>query len=609
MKLTRYTLLFVALVLSQQALAQRDTTRSSYNESVYVQGDFKPVIEKSFKLNVAPSIVDTAETMKHSFTYGITPQRITSIFNPSRLGYVKISEPPQRLYNNYIRLGMGNYWTPMADLYYNSTRSKTLNYGARLYHQSSWGKIGKAADPDSLPSPSFYGKNHFSTTDLSLFGKYILKQNHQFSADFDYANDYNMYYGFSDSTLFARTAGVHDSLDKALYGIVYNDVNFRVGAKSLNTDLNKFGYDANVSVGNLWGRYGMSELNYSLDGTVHYGFPFLKQSKGIAYLRLGFDGWNTRSTPKYSEDSVWQMPYQYMPIVANTYSYLDTTYSASRYILRANPYIDFIFRRFQVHAGVKLDFDKFSYVDSLRFCPFPEVILTTNFMDDALNISFGLTGDLEANDWNRIRLINPYVAPFALERATKHWDVYGHMRLTFSKKLELNVRAQLSQIKDDLNFALDTTYQLSNVFQTDFVTYTRAMLGADFTFVNDEMISLTLGGHYYGYISDEDLRYRPNWDASIKANINYKDKVRAHLEGLLLGRMTGEWNDVNQENDVLPIRTGLNLEVEYLHTRALSFFVKLDNILCQRYFYWSNYPSQRLNAMLGLTYTIPTKRH
>lgn len=602
----KISILIVAL-LPLLHLSAQDTTYNSYNESVYVQGDFKPVIEKSFKLSFAPSITDTTETMKHSFSYGITPQRITSVFMPARLAPTKITDRPQRLYNNYMRLGMGNYWSPLADLYYHSTQSKNLNYGARLYHESSWGKIGKAADPDSLPSPTYYGRNHFSNTGLSLFGKYILKNNHQFCADLDYSNDYSMFYGFSDSTLFAANGLLHDSLNSKDYGMSYNDVKLRLGAKSLNTDLNKFGYEANAALGNMWGRYGMSELYGNVDGTVHYGFPFLKQSKGIAYLHLGWQGWSSRFTPSYGKDSVWQMPYLYAP--AATASYLDTTYASGRQILRANPYVDFLFHRFQVHAGAKLDFDKFSYVDSLRFCPFLDVILSTNFMDDALNISLGAVGDLDANDWNAIRLVNPYVMPNAEERATKHWDFFGHMRLTFSKKLELNARVQLSQIKDDLNFKLNRDYQLHNVYMTDYVTYTQATVGANLTFVNDEASSIDLGGHYYGYVtSDTDpLLYRPNWDASLKLNINYKDKVRMHLEGLLIGKMTGDMNLTSSENDILPMRTGVSAEVEYLHTRALSFFAKFDNILCQRYFLWSNYPSQRINVMLGLTYTIPTR--
>ena len=52
---------------------------------------------------------------------------------------------------------------------------------------------------------------------------------------------------------------------------------------------------------------------------------------------------------------------------------------------------------------------------------------------------------------------------------------------------------------------------------------------------------------------------------------------------------------------------GVNAEVEYRHNRALSFFLKMDNLAFQRYYFWANYPSQRGLFILGLTYTIPHK--
>ena len=57
----------------------------------------------------------------------------------------------------------------------------------------------------------------------------------------------------------------------------------------------------------------------------------------------------------------------------------------------------------------------------------------------------------------------------------------------------------------------------------------------------------------------------------------------------------------------LPLRYGMNFEFEYRHNKALSAFLKIDNLLFQRYYYWQNYPSQRALFTLGITYTIPTK--
>ena len=71
------------------------------------------------------------------------------------------------------------------------------------------------------------------------------------------------------------------------------------------------------------------------------------------------------------------------------------------------------------------------------------------------------------------------------------------------------------------------------------------------------------------------------------------------MEAQLLGKMQAD------QGEVLPMRYGINAEVEYRHNRALSFFLKMDNLAFQRYYYWAHYPSQRGLFIGGLTYTIP----
>ncbi len=133
----------VALMLGAVALAQ-DTVNGVYNERVVVVGSFKPVLEETQKVNVAPAITDTAPQLQHNFSYQITPKRLTSLFVPTRIKAARvIGEPTTRLYNNYLKLGLGNYWSPLLEAYYNSTRNKTMTYRGYLNHRSSWGTTGR----------------------------------------------------------------------------------------------------------------------------------------------------------------------------------------------------------------------------------------------------------------------------------------------------------------------------------------------------------------------------------------------------------------------------------------------------------------------------------
>ena len=103
------------------------------------------------------------------------------------------------------------------------------------------------------------------------------------------------------------------------------------------------------------------------------------------------------------------------------------------------------------------------------------------------------------------------------------------------------------------------------------------------------------------------MYYRPDFDAALAATVNYNDKVIGRAEFQTLGRMpyTTVKDAAGADSTLfLPMRLGLNLEVEYRHNKALSFFLKFDNLLFQRYFYWQNYPSYRGLCLVGLTYTL-----
>lgn len=560
-----------------------------YNESVVVRGSYRPVIDKSEKINFPAVITDTLGRMEHTFTYGITPTRLKSLYEPTRIKAARIvGEPATKLYNNYIRIGMGNYWSPLADLYWSSTRDRKKTYGIRLNHRSSW---------DRIPC---YGKNHFGETDITLFGKYIVAEKLQLSSDISYLHDHNLYYGFRDSYLHDHGLIVRDSIPISDLRASYNIATWNLGLKNMQLDPNKLGFAADIRLSDLWTVWGQNEFNLNAAGDIHYGFNIADKYKGVAFLRAELDGY----THIHREDSL--MPYGY--------TYVDSvpdTVRGYRAIVKLNPYADFMLGGLQFHAGLTVGWDAFSNDTATIFRITPDVVLSKSLLKDALVVSLGATGGLDANNWNTIRQINPYVGPGAEQRATLHYDFSLHARWTLSRKIEANAEVAYQILRDDLTFRRDPDYTLNNVFRPLYLDDNRLTLGGTVTFVNDEMLTLMAGGHYYlyTYVGSQDttlrlpyrMPYRPDWDALVSARVNYHDKWLFYLEGSLLGRMLGE------DSEIMPLRYGVAAEVEYRHNRALSFFLKMDNLAFQRYYYWSNYPSQRGLFIVGLTYTIPHK--
>lgn len=618
MKISKiFAVLMAVNFVAAGVIAHAQADSNVYNERVVVTSRYKPVVDESTKINVAPSITDTASTLTKSFTYDITTRRLTSLYEPSRIKAARIiGEPATKLYNNYLRLGMGNYWSPLAELYFNSLRSQNKTFGVSATHHSSWGTIGR---PDTLaPSASHYGQAPFSLTDINAFGKLITNNSLQLSADFGYQNDFNRYYGFSDSTLFDVKHMLRDSVERSSYNAVYNLAQLNFGLKTLNTDLNALGYEANVSVKDLWATYSQNELNFNFDGNIHYGFTLAQKYKGVAYLHLVYEGFLQNFNPidlPFGHDGM---------LAANLLNRDDSTgksvLAASDFknLYKANPYLDFIFNGLQIHAGAVVAVDAFND-KSGKVHLYPDASVSKSFFNQLLVATLAAEGNIDANSWNVIRQVNPYIAPNSLARATSHYDLSARVRLNFSKKLDLNLYGVYSSLNDDLSFCLDDRYQLGNVFKPVYDSLTRIKVGGNFVFLNDEMLRLELKGNYYIYKNkltdfregqevELPLFYRPNFDAGIAATINYNNKVFGRLEFQALGRSLYAVETSSDGTDTalyLPMRYGVNLEVEYRHNKALSFFLKADNLCFQRYFYWQNYPSYRGLFLLGLTYTIP----
>lgn len=573
-------------IFNFQSSISQAQEKDAYNESVVVKGSYRPVIEQQTKLTFPAVVTDSLGRFEHDYSYSISPSRLKALYEPSRIKAARIiGEPATKLYNNYIRLGFGNYWTPLADLYWSSTRDKKKTYGIRINHLSSWDKL-----PD-------YGPNHFGNTDVTLFGKYIVADKLQLSTDLGYEHDHNLYYGFTDSTLQAVLGVPRDSISTKDYRASYNVATWNFGLRNMQLDPKKLGYAVDVHLSDLWGVYGQNEFNANIGGDIHYGFNIKDKYKGIAYLRLEWDHYNN-IIPDGSN-----MPLGYLTGALTS----DTTGAD---ILKVNPYVDFIFRGLQFRTGLTMVAEKYTGLATPSPKFYPDVTVTKKLMKDRLVLSLAAIGGLDAVSLNSLRQINPYISPnFSTNMGTSHYDFVGHARWTLSKKLEANAEVSYSLLDNDYVFALDPAYSLDNVYWIIALSDNRLTAGGNITFVNDEMLTLRAGGHYYHYTytglgtptANYEKFYRPDWDALVSAKVNYHDKWLFYLEGSLMGEVEGCMGDT------LPMRYGIAAEVEYRHNRALSFFLRMDNLAFQRYWYWSNYPSQRGLFIAGLTYTIPHK--
>lgn len=601
--------LLVLLGWATVLLAQNEPT---YNENVIVTGTYKPEIELMPKILVAPATSDTLMTLRHQFDYSLRPQRLTALFDPSRIKAARIiAEPKSRLYHNYLRLGMGNYWSPLLEASYNSTSDRLKSFGAQLSHHSSWGHIGDSDTPDD-----HYGANHYSQTDLDLFGRIILPSKHQLYGSLHYDNDYNLFYGFSDVTLNRYENMIHglggasridtwrDSIHNSDLKSLYNYVALSAGFRSMPSKQSSWSYEANLDLADLSGSQGHNEFGMKLEGLVSHALS-IKELKDFENMQIAV---RMRWYQYHHKMDLENLPLGF----DNSWTGLYHD-SQNRSLVNLNPYTTFTVWQYNIHLGATLSLNQYSRPHTTHSYLLPDITVSRSFVSNTLALTVGAQGTDTPNTWNEMRLANPYALGNEDVRSTRHYTYYLTAHYKILKRLHFDAKASYNRYHDYLIYELDPRFMLRNVFQPKYESFSQTVLSGDLTFINDEMISLTLGGTYYkGAALDEDTLpglYHPKYDFHLATHLNYHDKWLVHLQALLLSEMNAgyTYDASNQKyiiTETVPMRYNFNAEVEYRHNRALSFFLRIDNIACQRYQYWLNYPSQRIRFTLGATYTF-----
>lgn len=582
MRKFRYIYCAVAVLFSSTIVVAQNEEEEVYNENVVVISGYQPVLQKTERINVVHRITDTAN-MKVDFNYKVYPHRLFSLYAPERINAARlVGEPSAKLYKSYIKLGMGNYMSPLADLYFNSLKNKSLNYSARVYHNSSWWSLKD------------YGSNWYSNTDVDLFGKYMWK-NKVLSANVFYNNDYNLYYGFTDSTLNTIYPNLNrDDLEKSDYSQVYNYVGANVDFRTSNKKIEDLYYQVALGIYNFSDHYASNEFCFKMNADLHYGFAWFGNEKEILGMQVAWDLYsNTVDTMIY--------PYAFKGI-----SSIDSI-KEKEHLLKIHPYFKFKLYGFDLDAGLNV-FVSTSNKVKLK----PHIILSQDFSDETLHFSIGAVGDAIRNGWQNLRIENPYVAPHT-ETATTYTNKYFlEGKFALMNNLDLGLALAYQTFTNAPVFMIDTNYALGNVYSPIYIDYDMLQVGFNSKYRLSENLGLAFSANYYRYFLPEkspiqEMLYKPNFDLDLGAFYSYNDKIIVSLNTLLLGKMNG----LNIENneyvyEKMPIKYGIDLNVEYRYTKALSFFATFDNVAFQRYFYWTNYPSQKFRVMFGLTYTIPS---
>lgn len=542
------SILFIGLL---QTVAQQ--------EEVRVVKPYNPTLSGAEKIQLLPDLKDNVDYTMPEFEYSLFTKRYKTGFRitpikPARM----IRMPLDKLYKSELKLGAGNYLTPLAELRINQLRSSKGSFGVGLRHHSMNGKV-KLANEDKVDAG-------FNENDLSIYGeRYTGKHIFEYKAGGSYNT--NLHYGVD--TVYSDSLQKADILHKYYQGYA------GIGFKTARSDSSHLVYKGRLDY--YFFSHDLDQMEHAAEFDLNVEHPFRNFNIG-GDIGLQYFGHPT------SVDSLLKNHWQ---IKLNPY-----------YAKRSNEWMFKVgFNTYTELRNDKLQTPRIYINGKFSF----------NIVKEVLVPYFGVDGFQQLNNYRDLIMENAYfIPPFEIEPTNYLLVVYAGLKGKFTDNLAWNIRGTYSVIDNQYFFVTDTLNELHNQFTVIYDDLAMANVNAELNIRPTKSLKFVLKGNYYNYqmTREEHAWYKQDFDAGLQGSYNLGGKILLDAGMFLIGPRYYPSLTAGGDPEKLNTTIDLNLGAEYRYTRLLSFWMKFNNMTAQPYYQWYNYPSYRFRVMAGFTYGL-----
>ena len=567
--------------LGQVFSQKKPRKKDSIIEVINVITSYTPTISDAFKIKKTPKIILSNTTSKKKLSYSIFSAPVASTFVP-KSGVVKGIDvgKKERLFDNYLALGFGNYTTPFIEFFLHQNRKFETDYGIYLKYTSSENGVKNT-----------FLNNEFSTLNL---GGFYLKEERGFTWKIGgnmYQKQYNWYglpnISFDNNTINSiaaeQTYGFYEVESEVVFENSYFD-NIK-GALSLFDD-----------------KFGSKEVGFLLKPSLKIPLGFI--SKNLSELEL-------ETNINYLQGEFEQ---NYLNNSNIKYSFFN---------LGIHPVYRVNWNKLSIKLGSKIyltsDIEN-SLTDILAY---PDLEITYPVITNLINLYAGAGGDLYMNSFQKFSEQNQFVSPtLFLTQTNEQYNLFGGINGTISSNISFNVKASYKSDEDHALFVRNNS-KSNGVFNasTSLLGYE---YGNSFNVFYDDISTLSIFGEI-----EIDASKRFSIGATIQTN-SYTTTFQQEawnlpkIEGAIYGKFknnnwyananiffVGSRMDV-QYNGTFPSTiasiesldafTDMNLNGGYHFSDFFSAFIKLNNILGTDYDRYANYNVLGFQVLAGITY-------
>ena len=570
-KFTTYLVLVIATVCnSGVSYAQRG------GEEVIITTIGNRSVENSQRVASTPKILDTVFPVPNA-NFPLLAIDYMPSFDLQRIApaTVSLQQKLNQLYPGYAKIGIGSVLMPMADVYYNNTRSRKYNYGGNVQHISSFGPMRDVAPAN------------FDRTAVRGFVS-VTEKKYGWDAEALYKNQGLHFYGFPNENANADSIGQR-----------FTTIGTSAQFHSHKKDSGAVNWHAGIAYRHFNDKKPMADSLADWRASENYfaitGSASKRIGNEIFEAAIGLQ--NNRYNYGVLDSMIGVADSGF--VRNNSFFYLRphvTTYSKNG--------------RLKAQIGVDISISKW---DKTKAFLYPDFSAKYSMFKDALIPYVALKGGLTQQSFYALTGVNEFVLSHVeLRNENKALEAVIGLKGTISKRIGFHVMASFANVKDRALFVKDTLHSAGNRFNVIYDTINITTFEAALNYQLHEKIKLDLVGRYYSYnaLNNTYAWNLPQVQVVLRGSYNLYDKfifsADVNLEGGRKALVYATESGATLENGQYAVPLGFiadaNLSVEYRYNKRISAFLNFNNIAAQRYKRWNNYPTQGLQAMAGVTF-------
>lgn len=354
MRFNKTTYITLGLILGAFGLHAQDVkppekTEKTLSEEIEIIRPYKPVLAEAVKLRRSPDL-DNLKTYKAKFNYQLADRKLELNTDIQKLQAQKVADERQApLTNNYIKGGVGNLGTILAEAYVGMGQDPALQTGVFFRHFSNEGKLNKQNE---------------NKQQLSVFARSI-GENATLNGKLNYQRHGLYFYGIDDNN-----PTLNPNPDKQTLN--FFELEGEVISK-FTPDPDAFSYAAKANGYFFNDKYSAKEKALTLTGYLN---------KRISSFNLGL-----AASAEFGNTK-------------------DVNTSVSNNLLRLNPYIKLQAGGVKIIAGANIT-QEFGSTSTTRF--FPSVTADFTLIPDFLQIFGEIKGDVNRNTLKDLTDENPFL--------------------------------------------------------------------------------------------------------------------------------------------------------------------------------------------------------